>query len=84
MSHSLLWRHSFADGRCYSSNYAVLYTFGISITRRFRKSVGPLVCPIVFNTNKNTYSSFIIITRTIICTSSERAWYPLQENEAIF
>ena len=33
---------------------------------------------------KKAYSSFIIDSRNIICISGERAFHPLQENEAIF
>ena len=41
MSHSLLWRHIvLLTVGVYSSNHRVLYTVGISITRRFQKSVG--------------------------------------------
>ena len=45
MSHSLPWRHIvlLTDG-VYSNNHRVLYTIGISMTRRFQKSVGPSVC----------------------------------------
>ena len=71
----------------YSSNHRVLYTIGISMTRRYQKSVSPSVClsvcPFVTLTKK-VYSSFIINSREIICISGERAYNPLQENEAIF
>ena len=53
------------------------------MTRRFKKSVGPSVCPFVTLTKK-AYSSFIIDSRKIIRISAERVWHPLQENEAIF
>ena len=44
MSHSLLWRHIvLLTVGVYSSNHRVLYTIGISMTRRFQKSVGPSV-----------------------------------------
>ena len=44
MSHSLLWRHIvLLTVGVYSSNHRVLYTIGISMTRRFKKSVGPSV-----------------------------------------
>ena len=66
----------------YSGNHRVLYTIGISMTR-FQKSVGPSVCPLVTLT-KEAYSSFIIGNRKIIRISGERAYHPLQENEAIF
>ena len=47
-SHSLLWRHIvLLTVGVYSSNHRVLYTIGISITRRFQKSVGPSVRPSV-------------------------------------
>ena len=84
MSNSLLWRHivSLTVG-VYSSNHRVLYTIGISMTRRFQKSVGPSVCPFLTLTKK-TYSSFIIYSRKIIRISDERVWHSLQENEAIF
>ena len=83
MSHSLLWRHIvlLTVGVC-SSNHRVLYTIGISMTRRFQKSVGPSVCPFV-TLLKKAYSSFIIDSRKIIRISGERFWHPLQENEAI-
>ena len=72
----------------YSSNYRVLYTIGICMTRRFQKSVGPSVrlsvCPFVTLTRKKAYSFFIIDSRKIIRISGERVWRPLQENEAIF
>ena len=45
MSHSLLWRHIvLLMVGVYSSNHRVLYTIGISMTRRFQKSVDPSVC----------------------------------------
>ena len=84
MSHSLLWRHvvllTVGD---YSSNHRVFYTIGISMTRRFQKSVGPSVCPFVTLTKK-VHSSFIIDSRKIIRISDERVWHPLEETEAIF
>ena len=95
MSHSLLWRHIvlLAVG-VYSSNNRVLYTIGISMTRRFQKSVGPSVrpsvclsaCPSVrfYANKKKTYFSFIIDSRKIIRISDQRVWHPLQEKEAIF
>ena len=40
MSYSLLWRHTvLLTVGVYSSNHRVLYTIGISMTRRFQKSV---------------------------------------------
>ena len=40
----LLWRHIvLLTVGAYSSNHRVLYTIGISMTRRFQKSVGPFV-----------------------------------------
>ena len=84
MSHSLLWRHIvLLTVGVYSSNHRVLYTIGISMTRRFQKSVGASVCPFVTLTKK-AYSFFIIDSRKIIRISGERGWHPLQENEAIF
>ena len=48
MSHSLLRRHIvLLTVGVYSSNHRVLYTIGISMTRRFQKSVGPSVRPSV-------------------------------------
>ena len=45
MSRSLLWRHIvLLTVGVFSSNYRVLYTIGISMTRKFQKSVGPSVC----------------------------------------
>ena len=67
----------------YSSNHGVLYIIGISMTRRFQKSVSPSVCSFVTVTKK-AYSSFIIDSRKLIRISGEGAWHPLQENEAIF
>ena len=44
MPHSLLWRHIvLLTVGVYSSNHRVLYTTEISMTRRFKKSVGPSV-----------------------------------------
>ena len=44
MSHSLLWRRIvLLTVGVYSSNHRVLYIIGISMTRRFKKSVGPSV-----------------------------------------
>ena len=34
---TLVLRHGLADGRCLSSNHAVLYAIGISIRRRLKK-----------------------------------------------
>ena len=53
------------------------------MTRRFKKSVGPSVCPFVTLTKK-AYSSFIIDSRKIIRISGERVWHSLQEKKAIF
>ena len=57
MSHSLLWRPIVlvAVG-VYSSNHRVLYTIGISMTSRFRKSVGSSACSFVTLTKKPTPS----------------------------
>ena len=53
MSHSLLWRHIvLLTVGVYSSNHRVLYTIVISMTRRFKKSVGPSVCLFVTLTKK--------------------------------
>ena len=55
MSHSLLWRHIvLLTVGVYSSNHRVLYTIGISMTRRFKKTVSPSVFPSVCNANKKT------------------------------
>ena len=82
MSHSLLWRHIVLLTVCvYSSNHRVLYTIGISMTRRFQISVGPSICKA---NKKKAYSSFIIGSRKMIRISDERAWHPQQESEAIF
>ena len=44
MGHILLWRHIvLLTVGVYSSNNGVLYIVGISMTRRFKKSVGPSV-----------------------------------------
>ena len=92
MSHSLLWRHIvLLTVGVYSSNHRLLYTIGISMTRRFQKSVGPSVrpsvclslclsvrpsvCPFVTLTKK-AYSSFIIDSRRIIRIPDERVWHP--------
>ena len=64
MSQSLLWRHIvLLTVGVYSSNYRVLYTIEISITRRFRKSVGPSVCPFVTLTKKSTPPSLLIVKK---------------------
>ena len=84
MFHCLLWRHIvLLTVGVYSSNHGVLYIIGISMTRRFKKSVGASVCPFVMPTNQ-AYSSFIIDSKKLIRISGERAYNPLQENEAIF
>ena len=83
MYHSLLCRHIvLLTVGVYSSNHRVLYTIGVSMTRRFHKSVCPSVCLFVCNANKKAYS--IIDSRKIIRISGERAYNPLQENEEIF
>ena len=92
VSHSLLWSHLvLLTVGVYSSNHRVLYTIGISMTRRFQKvwarpSVRPSaclsVCPLVALTKK-AYSSIIDSTK-IIRISGERIYHPLQENEEIF
>ena len=66
----------------YSNSHRVLYTIGISMTRRFQKNVGPSVCLSVCNANRKAYS--IIDSRKIIRISGERVYYRLQENEEIF
>ena len=84
MSHSFLWRHIVLLTVCvYSSNHGVLYTILISMTRIFQNSAGPSVCLSVCNANKKKAYS-IINSRKIIRISGERAYSPLQENEAIF
>ena len=86
MSHSLLWRHCFADGRClFKQPQSVIYhwnQYDEEISKKC-KSVRPSVCPFVTLTKK-AYSSFIIDSRKIIRISGQRVWHPLQENEAIF
>ena len=53
MSQSLMWRHIvLLTVGVYSSNHRVLHTIGISMMRRFQKSVGPSVCLSVRNANK--------------------------------
>ena len=55
MSHSLLWRYIvLLTVGVYSSNHRVLYTIGISMTRRFQKSVGPCVRLSVCNATKKS------------------------------
>ena len=67
MSHSLLWRPIILLAvSVYSSNSGVLFIIGISMTRRFQKSVGSYVRPSV------AYF-FIINSRIIIRTSGEMA-----------
>ena len=58
-------------------NYVV--TIAISTTRKGQKYIGPSVC----NANKNDYSFFIMNSRIVMRISGEKAWHPLQENEAI-
>ena len=63
MSHSLLWRHIVLPTfGVYSSNHRVLYTIGISMTRRFQKSVGPSVRLSVCNANKKKPTSLLLLT----------------------
>ena len=45
----------------YSSNHGVLYTIGISVTRRFQKSVGPSVRRFVTQTKKPTPLSLLTV-----------------------
>ena len=48
LSHSLLWRHIvLLTVGVYLRNYSMLYTIGMSVTRRFQKIVGPSVRPSV-------------------------------------
>ena len=55
MSHSLQWRRIVLLTVCaYSSNHRVLYTIELSMTRRFKKSVGPSVRLFVCNANKKS------------------------------
>ena len=55
MSHSLLWRPIvLLTVGVYSSNHRVLYIIGISMTRRFQKSVSPSHCLFVCNANKKS------------------------------
>ena len=85
MSHSLLWRY-FADGRClFKQPQSVIYhwnQYDEEISKKCR-SVRLSVRSFVTLTKK-AYSSFIIESRKIIRISGERAYHPLQENEAIF
>ena len=61
MSHSLLWRHIvLLTVGVYSSNHRVLHTIGISMTRRFQKSVGPSVRLSVCNANKKKSTSSLL------------------------
>ena len=66
MSHSLLWRHIvLLTVGVYSNKHRVLYTIGISMTRRSQKSVGPSVrpsvCPFVTLTKKPTPPSLLTV-----------------------
>ena len=62
MAHSLLWRHIvLLTVGVYSSNHRVVYTIGISMTRRFRNSVDPSVCPFVTLTKKPTPPSLLTV-----------------------
>ena len=59
--HSLLWRHTvLLMVGVYSSNHRVLYTIGISMTRRFQKSVGPFV---TLTKKKPTLSSLLTVEK---------------------
>ena len=63
MSHSLHWRNIvLLTVGVYSSNHRMLHTIRISMTRIFKKSVGPSVRPFVTLTKK-VYSSFGIDSR---------------------
>ena len=78
ISHSSTWKHFILLIVCvYSRNHGLVYNIEIGMTR-FQKSVTPSV----FNGTKNGYS-FIINSRIIIHISGERAWRPLQKEEAI-
>ena len=71
MSHSLLWRECFADGRClFKQAQSVLYHWKQcdEISKKCR-SVRPSIC----NANKKAYS-FIFDSGKIICISGERAY----------
>ena len=84
MSHSLLRRHCFADGRClFKQPQSVIYRWNQydEISEKCR-SVCPSVCLSVM-LNKKAYSS-IIGSSKIIRISGGRAYRLLQENEAIF
>ena len=78
--------YCFADGRClFKQSQSVIYhwnQYDEEISKKCR-SVRSYVCPFVTLTKK-AYSSFIIDSRKIIRISDERAYHPLQENEAIF
>ena len=74
--------YCFADGLClFKQPQSVIYhwnQYDEEISKKCR-SVRPFV-----TLTKKAYSSFIINSRKIICISGERAYNPLQENEAIF
>ena len=67
MSRSLLWRHiGLLTSGVYPSNHRVLYTIGISMTRRFQlkcRTVRPSVCPFVTLTKKPIPSSLLVVER---------------------
>ena len=80
MSHSLLWRQIVLLTVCvYWSKHGVLYTIGISMAKRFQKSVGPFV-----TLTKLPTSLLVSVELTVVHISGERDWHPLQENEVIF
>ena len=75
--------YCFADGRSlFKQPQSGIYhwnQYDEEISKKCR-SVRLSVC----NADKKAYSSFIINSRKIIRISGERAYNPLQENEAIF
>ena len=75
--------YCFADDRgLFKQPQSVIYHWNQYDEEISKKSVGPSVCPFV--TLTKAYSSFIIDSRKIFRISGERAYHPLQENEAIF
>ena len=82
MSQFTVETYCFADCRCvFKQPQSVIYhwnQYDEEISKKCRS-----VCPFITLTKK-AYSSFIIDSRKIICISDAKAYYPLQENEAIF
>ena len=65
MSQFTVETYFFADGRCLfkQPQSVIYYTIGINITRRFQKSVGASVCPLVTLTKKPTPPSLLTIEK---------------------